>query len=326
MPTKSKYRMSTGSSDSPARKDEAGWRASLSPSESKRTKYLNLPLSTRESGSRKRQGSTFPANHRDENARSPTPSHRFARAPSTDYDELDSDDEDRQEERDIEQVSESTPCASPGPEDFYRLADPAPSPLFDFQLRYISLGWQRDAHFVHANLPENLVRVKMADIPAIALRFARWPITRCFGISQRAIHVVVGVDLDNLANYRNQFLDFDLIVSAKTHGLSVRGSLPKICSTSGYLDVRRDRVDTIQLETMASPPEDDDDGRVALRPVNPYEDGLLIQLVSSSPDPTNAVLPYFWVVQEIVTPQASLNVIYTFRAESRWSISARELI
>ena len=289
--------------------------------EDKRAKYFGLPLSTKAMGSRVRQAQRIQNGHKDRESSSAYLFH----GTHTDFDELESDGGDA---LDIEQVSESTPRASPGPEGLSHHAAQTSSSLCDFQLRYVSTGSYQDLPFVHAELPAFLDRVYAADIPDIAMRFAEWPGSRSKLIERRCIHVVVGINIDDIRNLRNGLLDFDLIVSAKNADETRELRLPTICTTSGYLDLRKECATITDLDfTNGSITKTLQGGdRVSFRPIDVFEDGLLIQLATSSADPANAVLPYFWIMQEIATLRACLRILYTFEANPTWSLAAKEVV
>lgn len=286
--------------------------------ENKRMKYLDVPLSKKQAGQRERQAQPDPEVYK----RQAMASTYFAYNPAAEMDELESD----AEEQDIERVSESTPRASPGPEDTEYLTMSKSSPFRNLELRYISAGSHQGHPAVHAELPSLLDRIQSADIPDIVLRFAQKSFTQAKGAEGRCIHIVVGTDVGDLTKFGNGFLNFDLIISADAGDLPLADNMPVMCTSSGYLDLRSERIETIGLEPAVAGSAGDQGGRISLRPIDLYEDNLLIQLVKSSADPVNTVLPYFWIMQEIATLEDSLRIIYTFKADRRWSLSAKQVV
>lgn len=251
-----------------------------------------------------------------------------ADAQPIELDELDSDLE--HDERELEQVSDSTPRASPNPtiRRLGSLMEPwvpnAPTQLKISDIT-LSLG-ARDVriskNFLYSELPVN----GFDQAPRHGWQF---PVGRHGNASIiKYVHVTLCINLKDLGNtgltgLTPIALTLDLGLQTLTNIPAGHGESLRLTTSTGFLDTPREKSHCVGLETLdvSNDPE-----RKTLRPVQLYKDDTLPYLVKKSRDPATTLLPYYWILQEAASTRSIIKVLYTFEAAQQWSIRASEIV
>jgi hypothetical protein len=257
-----------------------------------------------------------------------------ADAQPIELDELDSDLE--HDERELEQVSDSTPRASPDP--MLRRLGPLMEPwkpteaaklkISDITLTLGSKGVRVSKNFLNADLPVH----GFDQAPKHGWQF---PLGYHGNISTiKYVHVTLCINLNDLGStgltgltgLTPTALTLDLGLQTLSNIPVGRGEILRLTTSTGFLDTPREKSHCVELETLDTKDGNSDLERKTLRPVQLYKDDTLPYLVKKSRDPATTLLPYYWILQEASSTRSIIKVLYTFEAAQQWSIRASEIV
>ena len=258
--------------------------------------------------------------------------HRHGAAPQIiELDELDSDLE--HDERELEQVSDSTPRASPDPAlkrfgplmEPWKPTEPTKLKISDITLSLGGKDVRVSKSFLHADLPVN----GFDKAPKHGWQF---PLESHGNMSTiKYVHVTLCINLNDLGStgltgLTPTALTLDLGLQTLSNVPAGCGESLRLTTSTGFLDTPREKSHCVELEIINNKDGRNDLERKTLRPVQLYKDDTLPYLVKKSRDPATTLLPYYWILQEASSTGSIIKVLYTFEAAQEWSIRASEIV
>jgi hypothetical protein len=230
-----------------------------------------------------------------------------------------------EDEREIEQVSDSTPRATPDTGNSQKELNNSILPLRSFGLHKVAMSTQFGGAQIMADFQQLPPFASLQSIPAFKLKFPGWSWDRVGSVGSRLYHVVLGLDPEQLLRCPGNNLCIQLDLTAEvTRNIPPHASV-KLVTAAGYMSFQRDKQEEDFIDLAFS-----EGGMTAGLPIVlntpvPFSDRFLSQLLGQAEDPETSVLPYYWLTQQVVTGETSLTVIFTFIKNSCWSIEGYEI-